>query len=136
MSKKTGGKASTPIKRRLFLLFGGIALLYPIFRFLGYHVARQPQIIEVKAKLSPRGFYVAQEFILFVDKKKAWAVSRSCTHLGCKINYQEKNGFLECPCHQSRVTSDGLVIHGPAKESLPIFTVEKTDAPDTYIVTI
>lgn len=122
--------------RRFFLWLGLLALCYPILRFLGYKVPVQPRLIEIKTPLSPGNFFLGADFILFEDKQGPWAVSRKCTHLGCKINYRKKEGFLECPCHQSRFTLKGDVIHGPAKKPLPHFKVEKIDKAGGYIVTI
>jgi len=46
-----------------------------------------------------------------------------CTHLGCRVDWnQEKNQFI-CPCHGSKYNSQGRVVHGPAKRSLPLITV-------------
>lgn len=122
--------------RRFFLLLGLVALCYPILRFLGFKVPTQPRIVEVKAILAPGGFFLGPDFILFEGEQGPWAVSRTCTHLGCKINHRETAGFLECPCHQSRFTPEGEVIQGPAKRPLPRFKVEKIGDSDGYIVII
>lgn len=123
-------------RRRFFLVVGLLALCYPVLRFLGYKVPTQPRLVEVKAALAPGAFFLGPDFILFEGKQGPWAVSRRCTHLGCKINHREKEGFLECPCHQSRFTHEGIVIQGPAKRPLPRFKVEKLDNARGYIVTI
>ena len=122
--------------RRFFLWLGLLALCYPILRFLGYKVPTQPRLIEVKTTLAPGKFFMGPDFILFESEQGPWAVSRRCTHLGCKINPREKEGFLECPCHQSRFTLQGVVIQGPAKRELPHFKVEKVGKAGGYIVTI
>ncbi|MBW6519934.1 MAG: ubiquinol-cytochrome c reductase iron-sulfur subunit [Desulfoarculaceae bacterium] len=123
-------------RRRLVLLIGLLALCYPILRFLGFKVPRQTRLVEIKSALGPRGYFLGPDFILFEDEQGPWAVSRTCTHLGCKINHREKEGFLECPCHQSRFSIQGEVIQGPAKRPLPRFKVEKIGDADGYIVTI
>ena len=45
------------------------------------------------------------------------AISLVCTHLGCTVNRVE-TGFL-CPCHGSQYDSDGIVVGGPAPDTLP-----------------
>lgn len=45
------------------------------------------------------------------------AYSLTCTHLGCTIEPDDKEGFT-CPCHGSRYTKDGLVLKGPATKPL------------------
>ena len=123
-------------RRRFLWIVGLLALCYPILRFLGYKIPTQPRLVEIKTTLAPGAFFLGPDFILFENKQGPWAVSRKCTHLGCKINYREKEGFLECPCHQSRFTPEGAVIQGPSQKSLPRFKVEKLDNARGYIVTI
>jgi len=125
-----------PSRRRFLLIFGLSALCYPILRFLGFKVPTEPRLVEIKATLSPGVFFLGPDFILFEGEQGPWAVSRKCTHLGCKINYLANEGFLECPCHQSRFTPQGEVIQGPAKRPLSPFKVEKLDNSGGYIVTI
>ena len=56
-------------------------------------------------------------------------MSRTCTHLGCRLNYQEDKGYIECPCHQSRFTPEGKRFAGPAERDLPTHPVTlKKDA--------
>lgn len=132
-------KAPHPLPRpprRFFLWLVLLALCYPILRFLRFKVPTQPRIVEVKPILGLGNFFIGPDFILFDSKQGPWALSRKCTHLGCKVNYREKEGFLECPCHQSRFTLQGDVMHGPAKKPLPRFKVEKLGPAGGYIVTI
>lgn len=126
-----------PGKRRGFLfLCAGLAALYPLFRFLGYSIPRKPRIIELPAPLPIGGFHVGPDYILFDNGDKTWALSRRCTHLGCTINYREKDGLLECPCHQSRYSTEGKVLHGPAEKDLARYKVERLKDNGGYIITI
>ena len=113
-------KIHSNTKRRFLLFCASIAALYPIIRFLGYSIPRKPRIIEIGSPLSVGGFHVGVDYILFDNGSKAWALSRKCTHLGCTINYHEKENILECPCHQSRFSPEGIVLQGPAKKDLPL----------------
>jgi Rieske Fe-S protein len=61
-------------------------------------------------------------------------VSRTCTHLGCRLNFKEKENVLECPCHQSRFSTAGNVLKGPAKKPLNRYAVDATDT--SYLVTL
>lgn len=130
-------KTPTRRKRRRFLLFcASLAALYPFFRFLGYSIPRKPRIVEIPAPLPAGGFHLGTDYILFDNGEKAWALSRRCTHLGCTVNYREKDGLLECPCHQSRFSPEGKVLHGPAEKALPHYKVEKLKDNGGYIVSI
>jgi len=122
--------------RRLILAFGGLLLLWPLIRFIAHKLPRKPKIIETTGTLQNDIFLSKQDFIVFTENTELWAVSRTCTHLGCRLNYIEEHNYLECPCHQSRFSIDGEVIKGPADKPLPRYLVERTDSPSTYLVTI
>ncbi|MCI5221660.1 MAG: hypothetical protein D3924_03000 [Candidatus Electrothrix sp. AR4] len=97
----------------------GITLLYPLLRFAGFTVKPKPKHIKVPAPLPVSGFHAERDFILFAQGTEAWAVSRTCTHLGCRLNFLEDKQLIECPCHQSRFTEEGKLINGPAKKTYP-----------------
>jgi len=117
-------------------------LLYPLSRFLGFTVKAKPRHINVAAPLPLSGYHAEREFILFRGShgKKPFAVSRTCTHLGCRVSYLEDKKIIECPCHQSRFTPTGKVVSGPAKKDLASLPVhEKKDATGqvlSYVVTL
>jgi glycine/D-amino acid oxidase-like deaminating enzyme/nitrite reductase/ring-hydroxylating ferredoxin subunit len=46
------------------------------------------------------------------------AVSSTCTHLGCQVNWNRAERSWDCPCHGSRFAPDGSVLHGPAVHRL------------------
>lgn len=102
-----------------------VAVLYPLLRFLEYDVPKKPRLVKVHKQILPGGFFVEHDFVLFESEDKTWAVSRKCTHLGCRLNYIEKENLLVCPCHQSRFTRAGERVSGPARKNLPRFPVQK-----------
>ncbi|MCW5208081.1 Rieske 2Fe-2S domain-containing protein, partial [Desulfobulbus sp. US2] len=65
---------------------------------------------------------------------------RTCTHLGCRVNFLEDQQLIECPCHQSRFTEQGKRLRGPAERDLPAFAVAVQKDADgvitEYVVTI
>ena len=117
-----------------------IFLLYPLFRFLGFTIKPKPRYVKVAAPLPISGFHADRDFILFVDNGVPKAISRTCTHLGCRVNFLEDKQIIECPCHQSRFTAEGKLISGPAKKDLAQFGVEiqadETGTITGYVVTI
>ena len=126
----------SPTKRKFLLFFASLAALYPLIRFLGFSIPRKPRIEEIHKVIPANGYHLGPDYILFDNGQKAWALSRRCTHLGCTINFHQKENILECPCHQSRFSIEGIVLRGPAKEALPRYQVEKLKDNGGYIVTI
>lgn len=100
------------------------AFFYPVFKFVKFYIPPKPRFVRVEKKLLVGDVHLDPDFVLFVGKNKAWAVSRKCTHLGCRLNFSEEAKHLICPCHHSQFTPDGIRIAGPAKANLVQYPVE------------
>ena len=101
-----------------------LSLVYPLLRYTRFRVKPKPRYVTVNGPLPLSGYHAERDFILFADNETAIAVSRTCTHLGCRINFLEDKDYIECPCHQSRFTRQGKRITGPAEKDLPAYAVE------------
>lgn len=54
----------------------------------------------------------------FVKDRLLHPKAPTCTHLGCKLNWNNPERSWDCPCHGSRFDERGKVLHGPAVEDL------------------
>ena len=54
------------------------------------------------------------------------AVAARCSHLGCRVGFNEAERTWECPCHGSRFDVFGAVLQGPAVRPLQRKTVPGT----------
>jgi len=88
-------------------------------------------------------FLEEKRLYVFRDGKSYYAISGSCTHLGCTVKYTKLNAPKEaeidgekkripfefhCPCHGSKFYDDGTNYAGPAPEPLRWYRLEV--APD------
>lgn len=74
------------------------------------------------------------------DSGYLYAVSAVCTHLGCVTRFRAEGGtehpegFIACPCHGSKFTTKGEVLHGPAQQRLEAYRLTLEDG-DLYVDT-
>lgn len=111
--------------------------LYPLLRFTGHRIPPKPRLIEVPAPLPLSGVHSHHDFLLIKAEDAAQppvAVSRICTHLGCRVNFQQDRQLIECPCHQSRFTPHGERVSGPAQRNLPSYEVSLKHDADGRVI--
>jgi len=106
------------------LAIAGAVLIHPLIRFSGYTVKPKPRHIVIHKPLPVGGLITERDFILFMLDSGPLAVSRICTHLGCRVNFRKELNLIECPCHQSQFTPTGIRVAGPAQRNLPTFPVK------------
>jgi Rieske Fe-S protein len=56
----------------------------------------------------------------------ATALSATCTHAGCLVEYSAARGNLHCPCHDADFALDGQVQGGPTIIPLPVYAARIT----------
>jgi nitrite reductase/ring-hydroxylating ferredoxin subunit len=52
------------------------------------------------------------------DSGQLHTVSAVCPHLGCIVAWNQAETSWDCPCHGSRFSCDGKILHGPAVKPL------------------
>ena len=66
-------------------------------------------------------------FIIRAKEGYFYALSATCTHLGCIANWKPEEGIVACPCHGSKFSREGNVIAGPAPRPLPRYAMSLDD---------
>jgi len=56
-----------------------------------------------------------------------YALSTTCTHLGCTPNWLESEKKFKCPCHGSGFKITGVNFEGPAPRPLERYAIRKTE---------
>lgn len=64
-----------------------------------------------------------QFYLACLEDGSFLAISRTCTHLGCSIPWDEEQGKFVCPCHGSTFSMTGEVLTAPAPRPLDTFPV-------------
>ena len=108
---------------KIIIAVASATLAYPLLRFTEFSVKPKPRHIVVRKHIPVGGSYTEHDFILFISKEGPFALSRRCTHLGCKVLYRQEFELIECPCHQSRFDLSGKRVAGPAKGNLTVYPV-------------
>lgn len=55
------------------------------------------------------------------DPKDILILSSRCTHLSCRVNWQEEKKIFVCPCHDANFSAEGQVLGGPPPAPLGRF---------------
>jgi cytochrome b6-f complex iron-sulfur subunit len=121
--QQTQARPSRLMNRRGFLLtlLGGLGAAWAGFivqrQFLSPTQA-QAKAVEVPLAELPVGgvkqiSYQNNPVLVMRAPEGAVAMSMVCTHLACKVRWQEGKQEFYCPCHQGKFDRNGEVISGP-----------------------
>jgi cytochrome b6-f complex iron-sulfur subunit len=61
------------------------------------------------------------------NRRIIYALSTTCTHLGCTPNWLDAEKKFKCPCHGSGFKISGVNFEGPAPRPLERWAVKKTE---------
>ncbi len=124
------------MKRRNFLKvaiasFGTVtagSFVYALVRFLSAlpsRIAEANRLVILKSDI-PSGeaknfvFRNMPAIIINRPDKGFIAFSRTCTHLGCLVEYHHAQQRLICPCHAGNFDLEGNVLSGPPPKPLAV----------------
>ena len=60
-------------------------------------------------------------YVLRHSESELKVLSNSCTHLSCRVTWNEGDQSYNCPCHDARFDIEGEVIYGPPPHPLDTF---------------
>ena len=112
---------------------GLIAIFYPVLSFLDPPKRAEAKVNSVKAGLNadfPENSYKIIKFgrkpviLIKTGKDKYKALSASCTHLDCIVQYKEDTKQIWCACHNGLYDLNGRNISGPPPKPLEEFEVK------------
>ena len=116
-------------RRRLIkTLILSVISLPLIGRFLIPKIVHLKALLRIKKEKVPGGgalIFGQKKIAVIRENQEIYALSLTCTHLGCSVNATSK-GFL-CPCHGSMFSTRGIVLKGPADRPLKKLAVEEQD---------
>lgn len=124
------------MKKRILisiLFFLGFCIFCQNFFAWGNEALRrreEPQIVIGQLKDFSPGtvkVFADHQLIVFSDPEGLYAISSVCTHAGCPVSYNKRDAVLVCPCHGSKFSKEGFVLHGPAKKALLWYSVKLGD---------
>lgn len=70
---------------------------------------------------SVTAFAGARFFLVRLNDGGFLALSLRCSHLGCAVNWHEKQERFICPCHASQFDKNGTVLNPPAPRALDYY---------------
>lgn len=127
-----------PVSRRSFLLGVGVCLATAAgagmasLRFISPSVAFEPPIrfkLGLPEEYDDGTVTFDEEHRIFVARQgnTFYAMSATCTHLGCTTRWEEEDGVIFCPCHGSKFTREGKNFAGPAPRPLERLGIAMTE---------
>ncbi len=101
---------------------GILALAFPFYYFVEYLNTKKRIEIPIDELNKPITFF--DEYKIFIIKNRFGykIFDAHCTHMGCIVNYDDKNKLFECPCHGSVFNLKGERLKGPARKPLKQLT--------------
>jgi Rieske Fe-S protein len=73
-------------------------------------------------------------FLVWDGGETVRAMSATCTHLGCQVQWDGESRKFKCPCHGGVYAADGKVVSGPPPR--PLEVVEARIDPDDASVLV
>jgi len=136
-----GDPLSPPVPRRRFVevllgsgfLATAVVFLYPVLRYLvpprasdlGSDAVVAGRVGELKAN-SGKVFRFGNRpgLLIRTSSGEYRAMSATCTHLSCTVQYRDDTRQVWCACHNGKYDLNGRNISGPPPRPLDVFEVQ------------
>ncbi len=118
------------------------AILYPIAKYLVPPPVGEANVTSMKVgsltDAWEQPFKIIQfgrkPVIVFKDRlEEIHALSATCTHLACIVQFQDVDNIVWCACHNAKFDLSGKVISGPPPAPLEAFDVNITDNGEIWV---
>jgi Rieske Fe-S protein len=73
-------------------------------------------------------------FLVWDGGQTVRAMSATCTHLGCQVQWDLEAKKFKCPCHGGVYAPDGSVVSGPPPRALDVVEARIDPADDSVLV--
>lgn len=73
-------------------------------------------------------------FVVWDGRDTVRAMSATCTHLGCQVQWDAAAKHFKCPCHGGVYAASGAVISGPPPRALDVVEARIDPADATVLV--
>jgi Rieske Fe-S protein len=131
-------QAGTSRRRAIEIFLGGgilaslASFLYPVLRFLvpptvvdlGGDEVVAAKLVEIKPNSGKIFRFGSRPGLLIMNSDGTYrALSATCTHLGCTVQYRPDLREIWCACHNGIYDLNGRNVSGPPPRPLTVFDV-------------
>jgi len=112
---------------------GLVTIIYPALSFLKPPKSAEPKVSSIKAGLASEFLPGSSKIIKFgrkpvilikTEDEKFLALSATCTHLDCIVQYKNDTKQIWCACHNGIYDLTGRNVSGPPPRALDKFVVK------------
>lgn len=136
-----GDPLSPPVRRRKFIeallgsgfLATAIAFLYPVLRYLvppkALDLGGDSVVAGKVGEIKPNSGKILRfgnrpGLLVRTSDGQYRAMSATCTHLSCTVQYRDDLQHVWCACHNGHYSLNGKNISGPPPRPLELFEVQ------------
>jgi cytochrome b6-f complex iron-sulfur subunit len=116
------------------------SVLFPVFKYLNPPKSGEADASQVKLPFTRKDLEAEPQksktfrfghqlgIIILTPSGELKALSASCTHLDCTVQFRPEMGLLWCACHNGKYDLNGGNVSGPPPRPLQQFVVNEVGA--------